>query len=118
MFVEGWPRALEPVVESHILTGYRGCPPAVVVTDEWCGRSYGRPGLPAAVARDKTTRRARLSKGSVAEAHAFGKNYNSVASRLKHVATSARTIVQQFNRVVYGYLRVTRMASGSKTLAI
>ena len=73
MFVEGWPRALEPVVESHILTGYRGCPPAVVVIDEWCGRSCWRPGLPAAVARDKTTRRERLAKGSVAEAHAFGK---------------------------------------------
>ena len=79
MFVEGCPKADEPVVESHILT-------AVVVTDEWCGRSYGRPGLPAAVARDKTTRRARLSKGSVAEAHAFGKNYNSVASRVKRWA--------------------------------
>ena len=80
MFVEGWPRALEPVVESHILTGYRGCPPAVVVTDEWCGRSYRRPGLPAAVARDNTTRRERLAKGSVAEAHAFA--YNSLAEAL------------------------------------
>ena len=61
MFVEGCPKADEPVVESHILT-------AVVVTDEWCGRSSWRPGLPAAVARDKTTRRARLAKGSVAGA--------------------------------------------------
>ena len=69
-------------------------PPAVVVTDEWCGRSYRRPGLPAAVARDNTTRRERLSKGSVAEAHAFGKNYNSVAEALgAHVAPSSRTIV-------------------------
>ena len=77
------------------------------MTDEWCGRSYGRPGLPAAVARDKTTRRARLSKGSVAEAHAFG-NYNSVAEALgPHVAPSSRTVVLHFNRVtvrVYGYL--------------
>ena len=70
MFVEGWPRALLPVVESHILAA----PPAVVVIDEWCGRSHWRPGLPAAVARDNTTRRERLVKGSVAEAHAFGKN--------------------------------------------
>ena len=31
MFVEGWPRALLPVVESHILAA----PPAVVVIDEW-----------------------------------------------------------------------------------
>ncbi len=101
MFVEGWPRALEPVVESHILAA----PPAVVVIDEWCGRTYWRPGLPAAVARDNTTRRARLSKGSVAEAHAFGKNYNSVAEALgPHVVPSSRTIVLQFNRVVYGYL--------------
>ena len=61
MFVEGCPKADEPVVESHILT-------AVVVTDEWCGRSSWRRGLPAAVARDKTTRRARLAKGSVAKA--------------------------------------------------
>ena len=61
----------------------QGLPPAVVVViDEWCGRSYLRPGLPAAVARDNTTRRERLSKGSVAEAHAFGKNYNSVAEAL------------------------------------
>ena len=98
MFVEGWPRALEPVVESHILPGYRGCPPAVVANDEWCGRSSWRPGLPAAVARDKTTRRERLSVGSFAEAHAFGKNYNSVAEALgPHVATSSRTIVLQFN---------------------
>ena len=79
MFVEGWPRALEPVVESHMV----GCPPpAVVVIAEWCGRSYRRPGLPAAVARDTTTRRERLSKGSFAAAHAFGKNHNSVAEAL------------------------------------
>ena len=78
MFVEGCPKADEPVVESHILAA----PPAVVVIDEWCGRSCWRPGLPAAAARDNTTRRERLSKGSVAEAHAFGKNYNSVAEAL------------------------------------
>ena len=76
--------------------------------DEWCGRSYGRPGLPAAVARDNTTRRERLSTGSVAEAHAFGKNYNSVAEALgPQVAPSSRTIVYQFNKVVvdlYGCL--------------
>ena len=90
MFVEGCPKADEPVVESHILAA----PPAVVVIDEWCGRSRWRPGLPAAVARDNTTRRERLSKGSVAEAHAFGKNHNSVAEALgPHDATSARTIV-------------------------
>ena len=76
MFVEGCPKADEPVVESHILAA----PPAVVVIDEWCGRSYGLPGLPAAVARDNTTRRERLSKGSVAEAHAFA--YNSLAEAL------------------------------------
>ena len=58
------------------------CPPAVVVIDEWCGRSYLRPGLPAAVARDNSARRERLAKGSLAEAHAFGKNYNSVAEAL------------------------------------
>ena len=78
MFVEGCPKADEPVVESHILAA----PPAVVVIDEWCGRSHWRPGLPAAVARDNATRRGRLSKDSVAEAHAFGKNYNSVAEAL------------------------------------
>ena len=78
MFVEGCPKADEPVVESHILAA----PPAVVVIDEWCGRSHWRPGLPAAVARDKTTRRERLVKGSFAAAHAFGKNYNSVAEAL------------------------------------
>ena len=90
MFVEGWPKADEPVVESHILAAL----PAVVVIDEWCGRSSWRPGLPAAVARDKTTRRERLPTGSVAAAHAFGKNYNSVAEALgPHAAPSSRTIV-------------------------
>ena len=76
--------------------------------DEWCGRSHWRPGLFAAVARDNTTRRERLSTGSVAEAHAFGKNYNSVAEALgPQVAPSSRTIVYQFNKVVvdlYGCL--------------
>ena len=115
MFVEGWPRALEPVVESHILAA----PPAVVVIDEWCGRTYWRPGLPAAVARDNTTRRARLSKGSVAEAHAFGKNYNSVAEALgPHVATSSRTVVLQFNRaVVERYGCLVKPATTSTSLA-
>ena len=73
MFVEGCPKADEPVVLSHMATGA-----APSGRCEWCGRSRWRPGLPAAVARDNTTRRARLAKGSVAEAHAFGKNYNSV----------------------------------------
>ena len=89
--------------------------------DERCGRSSWRPGLPAAVARDNTTRRERLSKGSVAEAHAFGKNYNSVAEALgPHVAPSSRTVVLHFNRVtvrVYGYLVKNLQASGRKTLA-
>ena len=87
MFVEGWPRALLPVVESHILAAL----PAVVVIDEWCGRSSWRPGLPAAVARDNATRRERLSTGSLAEAHAFGKNYNSVAEALGRTMKRLRT---------------------------
>ena len=84
--------------------------------DEWCGRSHWRPGLPAAVARDNTTRRERLSKGSVAEAHAFGKNYNSVAEALGPHVASSRTILQQFNRVVvdlYGCLVTSATTSTS-----
>ena len=63
MFVEDWPRALLPVVLSHMATGA-----APSGRCEWCGRSYRRPGLPAAVARDNTTRRERLAKGSFAKA--------------------------------------------------
>jgi hypothetical protein len=88
------------------------------VTDEWCGRSYGRPGLPAAVARDKTTRRARLSKGSVAEAHAFGKNYNSVAGALGPHLHRRRGPLSNSPIEWSTDTSATRMASGSKTLAI
>ena len=87
--------------------------------DEWCGRSHWRPGLPAAVARDTTTRRERLSKVRLAEAHAFGKNYNSVAEALgPHAASSSRTIVQQSNRVVVGlYGCLVKPATTSTSLA-
>ena len=58
-------------------------------------------------------------KGSFAAAHAFGKNYNSVAEALgPQVAASSRTIVQQFNRVVvdlYGCL--VKPATTSTSLA-
>ena len=68
--------------------------PAVVVIDEWCGRSYWRPGLPAAVARDKTTRRERLSTGSVAERTRSAKA--TVLKRWARCKVGADKCVQRF----------------------
>ena len=114
MFVEGWPRALLPVVESHILAA----PPAVVVIDEWCGRSHWRPGLPAAGARDDTTRRERLSTGSVAGARVRSAKATVL---LKRWAARCNVVADYSPTVQSSGLRITpdvTLASGGKTLAI
>ena len=114
MFVEGCPKADEPVVESHILAA----PPAVVVIDEWCGRSHWRPGLPAAGARDDTTRRERLSTGSVAGARVRSAKATVL---LKRWAARCNVVADYSPTVQSSGLRITpdvTLASGGKTLAI
>ena len=94
------------------------CPPVVVVIDEWCGRSHWRPGLPAAGARDDTTRRERLSTGSVAGAHVRSAKATVL---LKRWAARCNVVADYSPTVQSSGLRITpdvTLASGGKTLAI
>ncbi len=82
-----------------------------------------RPVLPTGAARSGGEGQHDAARASVdgqrCRAHAFGKNYNSVAEALgPHVATSSRTVVLQFNRAVvdlYGCL--VKPATTSTSLA-
>ena len=96
----------------------QGLPPAVVVTDEWCGRSYRRPGLPAAVARDNTTRRERLAKGSFAGARVRSAKATVLAEALGTLQSRRGPLSNSSIAWSTDTSWINPHTSGSKTLAI